>query len=72
MERPSRLIAASVGACPNCDGGGKVLVSCEPPWPGSVLRGLVKPIECPQCKGTGKDDDHPEVPEDNEEPSPKV
>lgn len=52
--------------CPKCNGEGKVANSIDQePWsawanlpPGSdlaVVVGLVKPIECPRCKGTGEE-----------------
>ncbi len=51
--------------CPRCEGCGKLADSDDrEPWTvwenlplrsaGAVLLGLVKPIECPDCSGTGK------------------
>lgn len=54
--------------CQKCDGCGKVAnTEDQEPWTvwmnlplqsaGAVILGIVKPITCPYCKGTGKE--HP-------------
>jgi len=54
--------------CPRCDGCGKIADDEEGlPWSAwlsiplqssmAVLWGLVKPLQCPDCKGTGLKDE---------------